>query len=220
MTPDRPEFDRRALAGIGLRLAMGLPLLIWAAHAWGWDYVNLWLPWYREVLDWVLRDFAVSSLTLVWRNGEWHVAGEFVSERLIPAHGRVLPAGVGVSASTLMAHALKHPLILAAAVLAWPGLTWRGRVARLLLSLPFLPLLATLDVPLVLASAVGDLVSWMASPQADAASGLADWSKVLDGGGRMALGIAAAFGAAALHGWLERRWRARIAATRQRAHVA
>ena len=205
MTPDRPELDRSVLAGIGLRLALGLPLLIWAAQAWGWDYVNLWLPWYRVVLEWVLPDYAVASLALTWQKGEWHIAGEFVTQRLVLVHGQLLPAGAGVNASTLMAHALKHPLILAAAVLAWPGLTWRGRVARLLLSLPFLPLLATLDVPLALASAVNDLVSWMASPQADAASRLADWNKVLDGGGRMALGLAAAFAAAGVHGWLERR---------------
>jgi hypothetical protein len=205
MTGDRPEADLSVLAGIGLRLALWLPLLIWAAQAWGWDYVNLWLPWYRTVLAWVLPDYTVTSLALTWQKGEWHIAGEFVTRRLLLVHEQIVPAGVGVNASTLMAHALKAPLILAAAALAWPGLTWRGRALRLLISLPLLPLLAVLDVPLVLASAVSDLLSWSASPEADAASGLVDWSKVLDGGGRMALGIAAAFAAAGLQGWLARR---------------
>jgi len=199
MTLDRPELDRSALAGIALRLALGLPLLIWLAQAWGWHYANLWLPWYQEVLDLVLPDYAVASLGLSWQKGEYLIAGEFLTEHLMLVHGQVLPAGAGISASTLMAHALKHPLILATAALAWPGLTWRGRGLRLLLSLPFLVLLETLDVPLVLASAVNDMLSWMASPEADAASKIVDWTGVLDGGGRMALGIAAAFGAAGVH---------------------
>ncbi len=204
MTPGRPELDRRALAGIALRLALGLPPLIWLAHAYGWYYADLWLPWYREVLGLFLQDFAVTSLGLTWQKGEYLIAGEFITEQMTLVHGQLLPAGLGVSASTLMAHALKHPLILIAATLAWPGLTWRGRGLRLLLSLPFLFLLETLDVPLVLASAVHDMVSWIASPQTDAASKLADWTSVLDGGGRMALGIAAAFGAAEMHKWVER----------------
>jgi hypothetical protein len=208
MTLNRPELDNGILAGIGLRLVLGLPLLIWVSHAWGWEYVNFWLPWYREVLGFVLPDYAVTSLALIWQKGEWHISGEFVTERLMFVHGEFLPAGAGVSASTLMAHALKPPLILAAAVLVWPGLTLLERVGRLLLSLLFLPVLSTLDVPLVLASAVNDLMSWLASPQADAASTLVDWSKVLDGGGRMALGIAAAFATAGVHGWLVRSYHA------------
>jgi len=202
MSPVRPEPGRRVLGGIALRLALGLPLLIWLAQAWGWHYANLWLPWYRTVLELALPNYAVVSLGLSWQQGEWRIVGEFVTERLTVVHGQLVPAGTAVSASTLMAHSLKHPLILAAAALAWPGLSWRGRGLRLLLCLPLLLLLATLDAPLVLASAVSDLVSWMASPQADAASVLVDWARLLDGGGRVALSLAAALAAAAVQGWL------------------
>jgi len=202
MSPVRPEPGRRVLGGIALRLALGLPLLIWLAQAWGWHYANLWLPWYRTVLELALPNYAVVSLGLSWQQGEWRIVGEFVTERLTVVHGQLVPAGTAVTASTLMAHSLKHPLILAAAALAWPGLSWRGRGLRLLLCLPLLLLLATLDAPLVLASAVSDLVSWMASPQADAASVLVDWARLLDGGGRVALSLAAALAAAAVQGWL------------------
>lgn len=207
MIPARPEFNHTALAGVALRLGLGLPLLIWLAQAYGWHYADLFLPWYRTVLELLMPGFDVASLGLTWQKGEYLIAGEFVTEHVMLVHGRLLPAGAGVSASTLMGHALKHPLILAAAVLAWPGLTWRGRGLRVLLSLPFLVLLETLDVPLVLASAVNDMVSWMASPEADAASKMVDWTGVLDGGGRMALGIAAAFGAAGVQGWIGAYWR-------------
>lgn len=204
MAPGRRELDGGTLAGIALRLVLVLPLLIALAEALGWYYAELWLPWYRTVLDLVLHDYSVSSLGLSWQKGQYLIVGEFVSERLLLVRGQVLPPGAVLSASTLMAHALKHPLMLATAALVWPGLSWRGRGLRLLLSLPCLALLETLDVPLVLASAVRDMVSWTSSPADDAASPLSDWTAVLDGGGRMALGLAAAFAAAGLHGRLER----------------
>lgn len=59
-------------------------------------------------------------------------------------------------------------------------------------------------MPLVLANAVNDMVSWLASSEADATSRLVDWAGVLDGGGRMALGTTAAFGAAGVHTRLDR----------------
>ncbi|MCG3188113.1 MAG: hypothetical protein IOMNBAOH_02837 [Rhodocyclaceae bacterium] len=204
MAPAQRESGGGTLSGVALRLLVGLPLLIALAEAFGWHYAELWLPWYRTVLDLVVHDYSVSSLGLSWQKGQYLIAGEFVSERLLLMRGQVLPPGAALSASTLMAHALKHPLILAAAALAWPGLSWRGRGLRLLLSLPCLALLETLDVPLVLASAVRDMVSWTSSPAGDAASQLTDWTAVLDGGGRMALGLAAALVAAGLHGRLER----------------
>ncbi len=202
--PGAPRLQRSAVAGIGLRLVLVVPLLVWLAQTWGPHYVQAWLPWYRAVLELALPAYDVSSLELVWQRGQWRIAATFVSERLLVVHGRLLPTGASVSASTLMSHALLHPLVLVAAALAWPGLRWRARLERLLLSLPLLLLLATLDVPLALASSVVDLVSWMASPAADAASWRVDWVRVLDGGGRVALCIAAAFGAAGLHAWLRR----------------
>jgi hypothetical protein len=54
----------------------------------------------------------------------------------------------------------------------------------------------------------------MASPAADAASWRVDWVRLLDGGGRIALCIAAAFGAAGLHAWLRRKWPDKAGLTR------
>jgi hypothetical protein len=47
-------------------------------------------------------------------------------------------------------------------------------------------------------------VTFSLNPQADAASALIDWVRVLDGGGRLALCITASIAAAGLHLALER----------------
>lgn len=196
--------DRTALAGLSARLLLVLPPLLWLAHTYAWEWAQLWLPWYRWLLDHFLTGYEVVSLALVHRQGEWLILGEFVSTRLHLVHGEILPRGVGIEASTLMAHTLKAPLILATAALVWPGLTWRGRLARLLLALPILLLLMSLDVPLVLMSAVHDLVSWSASARHDAAALTVDWTRVMDGGGRLALALAGTLAMATLHAALDR----------------
>jgi len=93
----------------------------------------------------------------------------------------------------------------------------RGVILRLLLWLPVLiwlawsqdwhlahALLQVLDVPLVLASSVNDLLSYGIDPAADQASRLVDWVRLMDGGGRFALAITGVFAAAALHGLLHK----------------
>ncbi|NWG87713.1 MAG: hypothetical protein HXY26_09460 [Hydrogenophilaceae bacterium] len=189
----------RELGGIALRLGLGLPLVIWLAVEYGWYYADFWLPAYRGMLEILLPDFDVLSLGITAPRGEYLISGEFVPERTLFVQGRMLPKELVINASTLMAHALKPPIVLIAAALAWPGLSLGARGLRLLLSLPFLLVLELADVPLMLASSVNDLMSWSVAPSADAASKLVDWTTILDGGGRIALSLAAAFAVAWLH---------------------
>lgn len=193
---------KRDVASIAMRLAWGIPVLIWLGEAYGRYYTNFWLPWYRFILEFILPDYRLLSLDLVWRGGESLIAGKFISTGFQVIHGQVAAAGFTVNASTLMGHALLHPIMLTAAVLAWPRLNWTERAIRMLASVPFLVVVETLDIPIVLASTVTDMVSWSASPEAAAASQFINWSMVLNGGGRMALIIAAAIGAAHFHTWL------------------
>lgn len=181
--------------GVILRLLLWLPALIWLAWSQGWHLAHALLPVYRAVLDAVLTDFGVLSLDIGFQREHVFMA-RLMAERMQVVEGRVLPAGFSVDVSTPMYVVLIHPIILAAAALAWPGLSWRGRLLRLLWSLPFLFALELLDVPLVLASSVNDLLSYSANPRADEASRLVDWIRLMDGGGRYALAIAAAFAAA------------------------
>ncbi len=184
--------------GVLLRLLLWLPLLIWLSWNHGGQLAVALLPLYRAVLDGVLTDFGVLSLEIGYQREHVFMA-KLVAEQMPVLHGRVLPAGFTVDAATPIYGALIHPVVLAAAALAWPGLRWRGRLLRLLASLPLLLLLEVLDVPLVLASSVNDLLSFSLDPVADQASRLVDWGRLMDGGGRFALAIAAVVAAA----WLQ-----------------
>jgi hypothetical protein len=189
---------RSVAPGIVLRLLVWLPILLWAAWAWGWHYAHFWLPLYERVLDWALPDFGVVYLGIALGH-EYVFDTQVVAERAMLVGGQILSAGLMVNASTPMYVALVHPIVLAAAALVWPRLHWRARLLRLLLSLPCLLVLEALDVPLVLASSIGDLLSYSLDPAADAASLRVDWTRVMDGGGRFALSLALAFAAALLH---------------------
>lgn len=189
---------RNVASGIILRLLIWLPILLWAAWAWGWHYAEFWLPLYQRVLDWALPDFGVVYLGIALSH-EYVFDTQVMAERSMLVQGQILPAGLMVNASTPLYAALIHPLVLATAALVWPLQGWRARLLRLVLSLPCLLVLEVLDVPLVLASSVSDLLSYMVNPQADAASLRVDWTRVMDGGGRFALSIAMAFVAALLH---------------------
>jgi len=199
--------SRRDAAGLALRLALWLPLLLWAAWRWGWHYGQFFLPLYRAVLELALPGFGVVRFHIAHTH-EFVFEAQVIAERMLVMEGRVLPSGFTIDVHTPMYLALTHPVILAAAALAWPGLTWRARLLRLALSLPFLFLLEALDVPLVLASSINDLLTYSLNPGADAASRLVDWVRVLDGGGRFALSLAAALAVAGVHDWIHQRRRA------------
>lgn len=184
--------------GIILRLLIWLPVLLWAAWAWGWHYADFWLPWYGRILDWALPDFGVVYLGIALGH-EYVFDTQVTAQRAMLVQGQVLSAGLTVNASMPMYAALIHPIVLAAAALVWPLPHWRARLLRLLLSLPCLVVLEALDVPLVLASSINDLLSHSLDPAADAASLRVDWTRVMDGGGRFALSLAMAFAAALLH---------------------
>lgn len=195
---------RSVVPGIVLRLLIWLPILLWAAWAWGWYYADFWLPLYQYVLDWVLADFGVVYLGIALGH-EYVFDTQVIAERAMLVHGHILPAGLTVHASTPLYVVLIHPVVLAAAALVWPFLHWRARLLRLVLSLPCLIVLEVLDVPLVLASSIGDLLSFSLAPGADAASLRIDWMRVMDGGGRFALSLALAFAAALFHQAFESR---------------
>ena len=194
---------RPAVTGIILRLLVWLPVLLWAAWAWCWYYADFWLPLYARVLGWALPDCAVLHVGIALGR-EYVFATQVITQNALLVQGRILPAGLTVDASTPMYAALIHPLVLGAAALVWPLPGWRARGMRLLSSLPFLLLLEAIDVPLVLASSVTDLLGYTLDPAADTASWRVDWTRVMDGGGRFALSLAMAFAAAQLHRGLER----------------
>ena len=205
------------LARLALRLALLLPVLVAASQQWGEAYGQFWLPWYGTVLRLVLPDYQVTALNVVERDHETRIAAQFSATEYQEVGGRLLPPGFTVNASTLLDHALIHPLILLAAVLAWPGVSGRQRLLWLLSSLLLLGILESLDVPLSLAGAVSDVVTWQASQGSASPSVLTGWSVMLDGGGRLALSLATAVIGGVMSGWLGPRLSAATSVTRRRA---
>ena len=198
------SLSRRDVRGIALRLLFWLPVLFMLGWFYGRQYAGIWLPLYRGVLDWALTDFRVLTLDIGFTH-ELVFKTQVIAERIMMVEGKVLPSGFTVNASTPMYIAVIHPIILAVVALIWPGLNWSGRVVRLLVSLPSLLLLEVLDVPLVLASSINDLLSYSINPAEDQASLLVDWVHVMDGGGRFALSFAAAMMASVIHQMLVKR---------------
>lgn len=200
---ERPNAE---LAGLALRLGLALAAAIWLALQFGPQYGQLWLPTYRAVIGALMPDYDLASLAIVKTHGDYMISGILRPRPMTLIDGQLLGPDTRVGAYMLLGDVLKHPIVLAVAVLAWPGLNLRLRVERLLLSLPALALLEATDPPLAMASLAYQALSKSAGNHASHAPLLIDWHTLLDGGGRIAFSMAAAVGVAWLHGWLRQQF--------------
>lgn len=205
---------QREVAGIALRLILWLPLLLWAAWQWSWDYAHGFLPLYREVLNAAMDGFNFTQIEIIHTH-EYLIKVDYTVERMLVIGGRVLPPHLDGYVHAPIYYVLTHPIILAVAALSWPGLTWHGRALRLLASLPILVVLEALDIPLVMFSSINDALIQVYDPKGYLVAKPTDWVRLLEGGGRFALCIAGAFAAAGLHAWLDE-YRKRTATNQNR----
>lgn len=156
------------------------------------------LPLYRLVLEWLLPACRLDYLDLRELHGETVVAMTVTQVDYRMVLGVLLPAGLGIDASTLAGHALVHPILVLSLVAAWPARDGWERGGRLGLALPVLLGLELLDIPLMLWGATEDLVYWRIDPARVAESLGSRVQHFLDGGGRYALALAGALGAVVL----------------------
>lgn len=177
---------RTALELVGAFLVLTL-----LALTLGHYYVELWMPLYREVAGWLLPEYRVIDLTLRQGANESVLAltAETAGNMLIGL--KYLPAGVGMTSTTLAGHALQHPVIIFSLLLAWPTVPRRDRWRLVLCGIPLLVLVALLDIPFVLAGALQDLVFGTLAPDQASFSVLIGWVHFLNGGGRLLLSITA-----------------------------
>lgn len=198
------SLQRRDAQGVAVRLLVWLPVLLWLGWAWGRDYAHLFLPLYRQVLGLALGGFHFADIEIV-RSHEYLFKAPYVTERAMLFGQRMVAAGLDGYVQAPIYYAVTHPIVLAAAALAWPGLSWHGRLVRLLVSLPVLLLLECIDVPLVMYSSITAAVLQTYDPATYQAARPTDWINLLEGGGRTVLCIVAGFVAAWLHGVLGKR---------------
>jgi hypothetical protein len=93
--------------------------------------------------------------------------------------------------STLSGHVYQAAILTLGILIAWPGTGCRRYLLRLVLAVPALLALSMLDVPFVLAGELNDSLLELAAPESFSLLGA--WRDFLQGGGRLALAILAAF---------------------------
>jgi len=159
----------------------------------GRHYVEFLLPLYRWEIGVLTPNYHIASLALADNRGEAVVALTLDLVRYIVVAGHAIPPGGSISSSTLAGHALQHPLLMLSLLVAWPSASLSRRIALLAIAVPLLLLVEMLDVPLVLLGSIDDLILANVAPGTTAF--LAAWMDFMNGGGRLALSIAAALAA-------------------------
>ena len=144
------------------------------------------LPLLRWELSWLMPQYKVTELHLVSIGLDMAVHTSVTTRESRIIYGHTLPAGTVLQSSTLIGH-LWQPLIVMLSLVSTFALVYRiSRYTLLLISIVTAGLLLMLDVPFVLIGALQNLLV----PETLSASIV--WMNFLNGGGRLAMGIAAA----------------------------
>jgi len=163
-----------------------------AAWAWGDRYVRVFLPVYQWSFERLTPHFEIQSLRIEQENGERIVKVRARTAGSRQLGGRWVQAGVPVSSSTLAGHALQHVIVLLTMVFIWPTRVWWERGVFVVFAIPALIIVEALDIPLVLAGALEDLVLFNFDPSKLSSSPLVQGMHVMNSGGRLAASLIAA----------------------------
>lgn len=179
-------------AGLRLILAGGCTLAV--ATLLSRHYVELWLPIYKQVIVWLVPDYRIAALSLQQTPTAQAITLTLELARPIWVGAKSLPAGFSVSSSTLQGHAMQHLVIVVSTLFSWPfpRETWKRRGVMLVLGLFGLAVVEMLDIPFMLVGSITDLLLAEFAPGNLASSWVVPWIYFLDGGGRLALSLAAA----------------------------
>lgn len=163
-----------------------------AAWLWGDRYVQFLLPVYQWSFETLTPHYGVQSLRIEQENGEYvvKVRAQTAGVRLLA--GKSVQSGMPISSSTLAGHALQRVVVVLSAMLLWPVRRWWERAALIVLAVPALLVVEALDVPLVLAGALEDLVLFNFDEKRLSSSFLVQGMNFMNGGGRLAVSLIAA----------------------------
>lgn len=163
-------------------------LLLWQAPR----YTALWTPLYQWEISLLAPQLEVITVNVVALQGERVVRldaqaragvvfGQYFFERAVP-----------MNSSTLLGHVVLHPIVMLLIVLAWPTASIKHKGLYMLAAVPFLVVVELLDVPLVLLGSLQDLILSNTPWGSKSFAPLVTWMHLLNGGGRIALSVAAA----------------------------
>ncbi len=160
-----------------------------AAWFWGDRYVRLLLPVYQWSFETLTPYFKVQSLRIEQENGEQIVRVRARTAGSRQLAGQWIQAGVPVSSSTLTGHALQHVIVLFTVISLWPVRVWWERGVLVVLAVPALMVVEALDIPLVLAGALEDLVLFNFDPDRLSLSFLVQGMHFMNNGGRIVVSL-------------------------------
>lgn len=167
-------------------------LLLTLSLTLGQYYGRLMLPYYGWSLSMINQNYKLLDLILIAHQNQTHISAKFQQANTRMIQGTLLPAGPQLNSSTLLGHALVHPILVISPILAWwrmerrrlPHLLFGGLIALLGVEL--------LDIPFVLLGSIEDLLLVNIDKSLPAQSGLVTWMHFLNGGGRLGLCLFAA----------------------------
>ncbi len=171
-----------------LAYLMLVALLLWQAPRYG----ALWVPLYQREIGLLAPELDISEVKISAPQGERVVTLTVETRPGSVFGGYFFERAVPMTSSTLLGHVLVHPIVMLLIVLAWPTPSIKHKFFYALAALPFLVVVELLDVPLVLLGSLQDLVLSNAAPDALRFAPLVNWMNLLNGGGRIALSVAAA----------------------------
>jgi hypothetical protein len=160
------------------------------------------LPALRVVVELLAPDFLVKAITIVQQDGQWLVRLDAETGAWCFAAGHHIPPGMSMNATTLLGHALQHPVLIFALIAGWPGIAPSVRGMALLPAVLALAVVECADVPFVLVGSVWDLINANFAPNESGL--LVHWMNFMNGGGRLALSLAAGATALSLAQFLDR----------------
>jgi hypothetical protein len=185
--PSRAELGK-------IMLLFGLSCLLWLSVAlfYGREVATGLLPMLRWEIAQLAPHYEIRDLSVAHAGGETAIVVSVTTAYPQLYGARSLPADVSMSSSTLLGHLLQ-PLVVMWSLISTAALLRRQRALPLVLfAIPAAVAVVMLDVPFVLVGALEDLVLSTGLPSDAYRSPWVTWMNLLNGGGRLALGIGAA----------------------------
>ncbi len=167
---------------------LGLTSAVWT---WGDPLAGTLIPLYRWSFTQLTPHYQIRSLRVEQASGErvFALRARTTGARNIAGHS--VPDGTEVSSVTLAGHAFQPVIVLIGAAMLWPVRARAERISMVLFALPLLILVEMIDVPLVLAGALEDVVLFNVAPDQLSASLLVQAMNYMNNGGRLALSLVA-----------------------------
>jgi hypothetical protein len=183
---------------LALRLLLVGILLVWLAHRFGREATETLLPLVGRALVWLDDHYRILVLAVDSQGADTVIRLRVTLARPLVVGGQLIltDARGWAEVTTPVGHLLQPLLILSGVLLGWPARRWREWPARLLLVAPVAAVLVLLNTPFTLWAHLWDLHAHLYEP--GRFSPLLAWVRLLDGGGRLLLGMLGAAAVVAL----------------------